>query len=111
MLKSYQEIGKQNICSINNQVTYLFLFQINLLIFQNSYEFFQFFLRFSKFFKAFSKTLKKIEKIRMDSKKSINSFQIEKDTSPDYLWNNSFFCHLLITFRHKYNAKYIVRLF
>ena len=37
------------------------------------------------------KNLEKIERIRMDSKKAMSSFEIKKDRSTDYLWDNFFF--------------------
>ena len=47
----------------------------------------------------------------MDSKKSLNSFEMRKDWSTDYLCNNIFFGNLLITFRHYYYAKYVFNFF
>ena len=44
------------------------------------------------------KNVKKIEKIHMDSEKSINSFKIKKDRSPDYLCDNDLFQHFLNNF-------------
>ena len=46
------------------------------------------FVMLSLYFRILKKNfenVKKIEKIHMNSKKSINSFQIKKDRSPDYL--------------------------
>ena len=44
--KKVSKICQKNNCFINNQMTYCFLFQINLLIFQNPYEFLNFFSKF-----------------------------------------------------------------
>ena len=37
----------------------------------------------------------------------MNSFEIQKDRSPDYVYNNCFFCNLLITFSNYYYAIYM----
>ena len=42
--------------------------------------------------------IKKIERIRMNSKKSINSFEMKKDGLPDYLLNNFYFYQLINNF-------------
>ena len=65
-------------------------------------------VRFSKFKKKCAKTYKKIEKIHIDSEKSINSFKIEKRIGHLIIYRTIvLFDNLLITFRHYYYAKYM----
>ena len=59
-----------------------------------------------KNFKIF-KNVQKIEKIDICSKKSINLFDVKKEKSPDYLWDNGFFRILLITSWCYYYGKYM----
>ena len=51
------------------------------------------------FFQKHFKNRNKIEKIRMDSEKSINSFKIKQDRLPAYLLNNYFFCQFVNNFQ------------
>ena len=114
---------QKNNCPTNNQVTYTFLCQMNLLFFKNLKEFFfissnQFsgiwtnnftvivLIFFSK--NGVFKNVKKMEKVRVGSEKSIDSFEIKKGEVAWLFIGQCFFLNkFLITFRHFCYARWI----